>query len=123
MAARGPRSCRGRPEGLAEPMGELLMAEVRYALRVAGRVGDVGPVARREGWGVATEPVRTVLRGPLPDQAALFGILAWARRLGLELLEVRRLPQASASRPPREADAARAAPGRATGARPAARGA
>ena len=48
----------------------------------------------REGLEVATDPVRTVLRGPaLPDQAALLGVLAMARLLGLELIEVRRLPQ------------------------------
>ena len=37
----------------------------------------------REGLDVATEPVQTVLRGRLPDQAALLGILATARLLGL----------------------------------------
>jgi hypothetical protein len=35
-----------------------------------------------------------VLRGRLPDQAALLGVLARARLLGLELVEVRRLAQA-----------------------------
>lgn len=34
----------------------------------------------------------TVLAGPLPDQAALFGVLGEIQALGLELLEVRRLP-------------------------------
>jgi hypothetical protein len=34
----------------------------------------------------------TVLRGVLPDQAALHGVLAQIEALGLELLEVRRLP-------------------------------
>jgi hypothetical protein len=43
---------------------------------------------------VAVDPVRTVLRGRLPDQAALLGILARARLCGLEVLEVRRLPHA-----------------------------
>ena len=32
----------------------------------------------------------TVLTGPLPDQAAVFGVLAAIESLGLELLEVRR---------------------------------
>lgn len=74
-------------------MGVLLMGEVRYAVRVRGHSGDAVQVALREGLEVATDPVRTVLRGRLPDQAALLGILATARLLGLELLEVRRLPQ------------------------------
>ena len=34
----------------------------------------------------------TVLTGALPDQAALYGVLAEMEALGLELLEVRRLP-------------------------------
>ena len=34
----------------------------------------------------------TVLMGPLADRAALFGVLAQIEALGLELLEVRRLP-------------------------------
>jgi hypothetical protein len=44
----------------------------------------------QEGLDVAVDPVRTVLHGRLPDQAALLGVLARARLLGLELLEVRR---------------------------------
>ena len=36
----------------------------------------------------------TVLTGPLPDRAALYGVLAQLEALGLELLEVRRLPPA-----------------------------
>jgi hypothetical protein len=71
------------------------MAEVRYAVRVRGRRDDVVAVALQEGLEVADDPVRTVLRGALPDQCALLGILARARLLGLELVEVRRLPQAS----------------------------
>jgi hypothetical protein len=74
-------------------MGVLRMGEVRYAVWVRGHRRDAVVVARREGLEVATDPVRTVLRGRLPDQAALLGILATARRLGLELIEVRRLPQ------------------------------
>jgi hypothetical protein len=70
------------------------MAEVRYVVRVRGHGHDTGTVTSREGWEIATDPVRTVLRGWLPDQAGLFGMLARARLLGLELLEVRRLPRA-----------------------------
>jgi hypothetical protein len=35
-----------------------------------------------------------VLTGPLPDRAALHGVLAEIEALGLELLDVRRLPPA-----------------------------
>jgi hypothetical protein len=69
------------------------MGEVRYAVRVRGHSGHTAAVAGQRGLDVAIEPERTLLRGRLPDQAALFGILAAARLLGLELIEVRRLPQ------------------------------
>jgi hypothetical protein len=85
MAVQGPR---WRPAD-----GVLLMGEVRHAVRVRGRRSDAVEVALREGLDVATDPPRTVLRGRVPDQAALLGILATARLLGLELIEVRRLAQ------------------------------
>ena len=80
--------------GAAERMGVRRMGEVRYAVRVRGRSSDVELAASLEGLEVAVDPVRTVLRGRLPDQAALLGILARTRLLGLELVEVRRLPRA-----------------------------
>jgi hypothetical protein len=84
----------GGLEGAAAD-GEWLMGDVRYALRVRGHSGDAVTVAGQSGLDVAIDPERTLLRGPLPDQAALFGVLAMARLLGLELIEVRRLPQGS----------------------------
>ena len=36
-------------------------------------------------------PAQTVLKGVLPDQSALFGVLARLQDRGLELIEVRRL--------------------------------
>jgi hypothetical protein len=44
----------------------------------------------------------TVLAGVLPDQAALYGVLAQIEALGLELLEVRRVPDASGGESPAE---------------------
>ena len=74
--------------------GGVGMATVRYAVRVRGRPSDAAVAASEEGLEVAVDPARTVLRGRLPDQAALLGVLARARLLGLELIEVRRRPQA-----------------------------
>jgi hypothetical protein len=68
------------------------MGAVRYELRVKGPSGHAELVAREEGLEVATAPTRTVLRGRLPDQPALAGLLARIQLLGLELIEVRRLP-------------------------------
>ena len=41
-----------------------------------------------------------MLTGVLADQAALYGVLAAAEALGLELLEVRRLPPRDEPRAP-----------------------
>ena len=63
----------------------------RYQIRVRGRLGPTircafpSLQARASGGD-------TVLTGPLPDRAALYGVLAEFEALGLELLEVRRLP-------------------------------
>jgi hypothetical protein len=72
----------------------LAMATSWYAVRVRGRPADAATAASEEGLEVAIDPVRTVLRGRLPDQAALLGVLTRARLLGLELMEVRRRPRA-----------------------------
>jgi hypothetical protein len=63
----------------------------RYQIRVRGQLGQTirsafpALRARAEGGD-------TVLTGVLADQAALYGVLAEAEALGLELIEVRRLP-------------------------------
>jgi hypothetical protein len=76
-------------------MGELAMGDMRCVVRVRGVSAEAVKVAAQVGLEAAINEERTVLRGRLPDQAALFGILALARLLGLELIEVRRLPQGS----------------------------
>jgi len=64
----------------------------RYQIRVRGQLGQIirsafpALQARVEGGD-------TVLSGILADQAALYGVLAKAEALGLELIEVRRPPQ------------------------------
>jgi hypothetical protein len=63
----------------------------RYRIRVRGRLGET----MRSAFPALQAQVSggdTVLTGPLPDRAALYGVLAQIEALGLELLEVRRLP-------------------------------
>jgi hypothetical protein len=65
----------------------------RYRIRVRGHLGETTrsafPALQARASGADT-----VLTGPLPDRAALHGVLAEIEALGLELLEVRRLPPA-----------------------------
>ena len=63
----------------------------RYEIRIRGRLGETirsaFPALRARALGDST-----VLTGMLADQAALYGVLAVAEALGLELIGVRRLP-------------------------------
>ena len=63
--------------------------EAVYEIRVRGRLGatvlGAFPTLTAE-WRAPD----TVLRGAVPDRAALHGVLAQVERLGLELVEVRR---------------------------------
>jgi hypothetical protein len=62
-----------------------------YELRVQG-VLDSGWSAWFEGLRVTSDQAgQTTIAGPVTDQAALHGLLAKIRDLGLPLLEVRRL--------------------------------
>ena len=67
-----------------------MVGSSRYEIRVRGRLGEK-VAARFEGFDMEVEPVETVLRGPVLDQAALHGILGQIESLGLELVEVRRV--------------------------------
>ena len=63
---------------------------MHYQIRVKG-VLDSGWSAWFAGLQVTSdESGQTVIAGPVADQAALHGLLAKIRDLGLELLEVRR---------------------------------
>jgi hypothetical protein len=94
-AAASAASAAGRL--VSEPQAGLdagqagIAGRQRYQIRVRGRLGQTicsafpDLQARAEGGD-------TVLMGVLADQAALYGVLAEAEALGLELIEVRRLP-------------------------------
>jgi len=70
----------------------------RYEIRVRGQLGatirSAFPALRARA-----DSGDTVLTGVLADRAALFGVLAEAEALGLELIEVRRLPPDEPDKP------------------------
>jgi hypothetical protein len=68
-----------------------------YEIRVKGRITET-LLAELEGLDAAVEPVGTVLHGPVEDQAALRGLIDRIQALGLELIEVRRLPDSKETR-------------------------
>ena len=63
----------------------------RYRIRVRGRLGET-MLSAFPTMQARANGRDTVLTGPLPDRAALYGVLAEIEALGLELLELRRLP-------------------------------
>jgi hypothetical protein len=65
--------------------------EATYEIRVRGRISSAA-LQRLEGMQRGPGSVETVLHGPVRDQAELHGLLDRIKTLGLELVEVRRLP-------------------------------
>jgi hypothetical protein len=94
-------------------------APARYEIRVRGHLGETllgaFPGLRAEAQGG-----ETMLAGVLPDRAALYGVLAQIEALGLDLLELRRLPssQSSPAHHPNRATTAHPAAGDAQQRRP-----
>lgn len=66
------------------------MSAVAYEIRIEGQVSEQ-LLSAFEGMEATVGSRETVLRGPLLDQAALYGLLDRIQALGLELVEVRRL--------------------------------
>jgi hypothetical protein len=66
------------------------MASAYYEIRVAGTLpSEILLDFERLTADVA--PVETILRGPLPDQAALAVLLARLEEFGADVIEIRRL--------------------------------
>jgi hypothetical protein len=65
--------------------------DVSYEIRVKGRVSRA-LLDSFDNMDSELEPVETVLHGPVRDQAELHGLIDRIHALGLELVEVRRLP-------------------------------
>lgn len=67
------------------------MAATKYEFRIRGRLSE--PLLERfDSLESDLERVETILHGPVRDQAELHGIIERVQSLGLELIEVRRLP-------------------------------
>jgi hypothetical protein len=70
----------------------------RYEIRIRGPIGPTMMqafptlAATRSGQD-------TLLTGSLPDQSALYGVIDQLEALGLQLLEIRRLPKGDPERP------------------------
>ncbi|MFN2495552.1 MAG: hypothetical protein ABR608_06565 [Pseudonocardiaceae bacterium] len=62
-----------------------------YEIHVKGRVHESFRFAFEE-LTITVQPIETILCGVNLDQAALYGILDRIQALGLELIEIRRLP-------------------------------
>lgn len=64
----------------------------QYEIRVERQLGP-GLAARFPEFTLSDDDGQTVLRGALPDQAALHGVLARIRDLGLTLVAVARIAE------------------------------
>jgi hypothetical protein len=71
-------------------VGVTIVTSVYYEIRVGG-ILPPGALLDFERLKVSVEPVKTVLHGPISDQAALHGLLARLEMFGAEVVEVRRL--------------------------------
>jgi hypothetical protein len=67
------------------------MPGASYEIRIKGRLSD-SITDSFEDFTAAVKPAETVLRGEVRDQAELHGVLEQIRSVGLELIEVKRLP-------------------------------
>lgn len=74
-----------------------------YEIRLQGRL-DNRWSTRFDGMTLTTDGGFTLLRGPVVDQAALYGLLHQLRDIGLPLVSVTRVETADVTRPPRNPD-------------------
>jgi hypothetical protein len=68
------------------------VGDTRYEIRIRGVVSPA-VLETFDAMESDVEPVETILHGPVRDQAELHGLLRRLQSLGLELIEVRRLPE------------------------------
>ena len=73
-----------------EPAAHVTSSD--YEFRIKGRLSDT-LCGEFEEFTAAVQPAETVMRGEVRDQSELHGLLERIQSLGLELLEVRRVPK------------------------------
>jgi hypothetical protein len=73
--------------------GGPVVAPTGYEIRIKGRMSD-SLTGAFEDFTASVKPAETVMRGEVRDQSELHGVLDQIQSLGLELIEVRRLPPA-----------------------------
>lgn len=76
------------------------MPERTFEIRLSGLVPTEYLLAQVGNVDVAEQELRTVLSGRFVDQAELHGFLHRLEALGLEVVEVRRVPAGPAEDPP-----------------------
>ena len=81
-------------------------AEALYEIRIRGSLSE-RLLSAFPGLTASVKDSVTVLVGALRDQPALYGVLDRLESLGIELLEVRRLPKSSGSDDDESSDADR----------------
>lgn len=69
----------------------MVQAPGLYTIRIKGRLGPTA-LSAFPTLESAVQCGETVLTGPVEDRSALFGVLGQIEALGLELIEVRRIP-------------------------------
>ena len=74
------------------------MPSSTYGVKVAGTIPEKD-LAELGAIGVTSQSARTVLYGQIPDQAALHGLLARLRAMGLDVVEVRQVLAPESSEP------------------------
>jgi hypothetical protein len=74
------------------PERETHVAAPEYEIRIRGRLSKSALLAF-ENLTATTKPATTILSGTIPNQEALHKLLGKLQALGLEVVELRRLPE------------------------------
>jgi hypothetical protein len=80
-------------------MARMVTPSCVYTIRIKGRLGATA-LSAFPSMASEIEGSETVLTGSLPDQSAVFGVVAQIEALGLDLLELRQMASEPEIEPP-----------------------